>query len=107
MDLIISSLTLQPNLFQLFQPIGGVSATPLSQPRAAGTKISMGVKDKRSTILSNLHFMCVSWKFRQGIIKRVQDLAERYKITRTFSKVTRPPPIISSSRGKIASIFSV
>src|SRR5580658_2375340 len=26
MDLIRSSLTLQPNLFQLFQPIGGVSA---------------------------------------------------------------------------------
>ena len=37
MDLIISSLTLQPNLFQLFQPIGGVSATPLSHARAAGT----------------------------------------------------------------------
>src|SRR5579863_833263 len=27
-DLIRSSLTLQPNLFQLFQPIGGVSASP-------------------------------------------------------------------------------
>src|SRR5438270_10781157 len=35
MDLIMSSLTLQPNLFQLFQPIGGVSATPLSQARVA------------------------------------------------------------------------
>src|SRR5258708_7688791 len=35
MDLIMSSLTLQLNLFQLFQPIGGVSATPLSQARVA------------------------------------------------------------------------
>src|SRR5947208_15797797 len=35
MDLIKSSLTLQPNLFQLFHPIGGVSATPLSHARAS------------------------------------------------------------------------
>src|SRR5919197_6455281 len=28
------SLTLQPNLFQLFQPIGGVLASPLSSERA-------------------------------------------------------------------------
>src|SRR6266446_4470551 len=34
-DLIKSSLTLQPNLFQLFHPIGGVSATPLSQACAS------------------------------------------------------------------------
>src|SRR5262250_1812283 len=30
MDLRRSSLTLHPNLFQLFQPMGGVKATPLS-----------------------------------------------------------------------------
>src|SRR5256885_2379748 len=39
MDLIMSSLTLQPNLFQLFQPIGGVSATPLSQARVASGNV--------------------------------------------------------------------
>src|SRR5437868_12707745 len=31
MDLIRSSLTLQPNLFQLFQPIGGVGASLRSE----------------------------------------------------------------------------
>jgi hypothetical protein len=31
--LIKSSLTLQANLFQLFQPIGGVLARPLSRAR--------------------------------------------------------------------------
>ena len=33
-SLINFSLTLQPNLFQLFQPIGGVFASPLSSERA-------------------------------------------------------------------------
>src|SRR5437588_614164 len=33
-SLINFSLTLQPNLFQLFQPIGGVRASPLSSARA-------------------------------------------------------------------------
>src|SRR5580765_1172192 len=31
MDLMSSSLTLQPNLFQEFQPMGGVRARPLSR----------------------------------------------------------------------------
>src|SRR5882762_504562 len=35
MDFKRSSLTLQPNLFQLFQPIGGVRATPLSHAPAS------------------------------------------------------------------------
>src|SRR5258707_11920855 len=35
MDFKRSSLTLQPNLFQLFQPIGGVRATPLSHALAS------------------------------------------------------------------------
>jgi hypothetical protein len=33
-SLINFSLTLQPNLFQLFHPIGGVRASPLSSVRA-------------------------------------------------------------------------
>src|SRR5258708_38515987 len=35
MDFKRSSLTLQPNLFQLFKPIGGVRATPLSHALAS------------------------------------------------------------------------
>jgi hypothetical protein len=35
-----SSLTLQPNLFQLFHPIGGVSAKPLSKALEQGEPIS-------------------------------------------------------------------
>src|SRR2546421_7997830 len=34
-SLINCSLTLQPNLFQLFQPIGGVRASSLSSARAS------------------------------------------------------------------------
>src|SRR5882724_9737298 len=41
MDLIKSSLTLQANLFQLFHPIGGVKATPLSHARASLAPKSM------------------------------------------------------------------
>src|SRR5262252_11032343 len=48
MDLIISSLTLQPNLFQLFQPMGGVSATPLSHARACGTAQTMEKTAKKN-----------------------------------------------------------
>src|SRR5215813_9356563 len=36
MPLINCSLTLQPNLFQLFQPMGGVRASPLSVARLPG-----------------------------------------------------------------------
>src|SRR5579862_6059736 len=38
--LIRSSLTSQANLFQLFQPIGGVRARPLSSARRAGAAAS-------------------------------------------------------------------
>src|SRR5262250_2198594 len=38
MDLMSSSLTLQPNLFQEFQPMGGVSARPLSSAVAGLAK---------------------------------------------------------------------
>src|SRR6266404_3238348 len=41
MDLIKSSLTLQANLFQLFHPIGGVNATPLSHARVSLASKSM------------------------------------------------------------------
>src|SRR5438046_10428808 len=40
MDLMRSSLTLQPNLFQEFQPIGGVWARPLSRAVEGWTKES-------------------------------------------------------------------
>src|SRR5215475_10748702 len=41
MDLIMSSSTLQPNLFQLFQPMGGVRATPLSRAWEVCAEIAM------------------------------------------------------------------
>src|SRR5260221_9994937 len=51
MDLSRSSLTLQPNLFQLFHPMGGVRATPLSQARASSTekrKASAQARERRT-----------------------------------------------------------
>src|SRR5690348_12081930 len=66
MDLIISSLTLQPNLFQLFQPIGGVSATPLSHARAVGIKL-----EAKIIMASNLYLTRTSLCFTPEII---QDL---------------------------------
>src|SRR5215813_3320524 len=38
MDLIRASLTLQPNLFQEFQPMGGVRARPLSSAREVSAR---------------------------------------------------------------------
>src|ERR1700683_5252981 len=46
--LMRSSLTLQPNLFQLFQPIGGVRAKPLS--RASSGEHSAAARDAPNTI---------------------------------------------------------
>ena len=43
------SLMLQPNVFQLFQPIGGVRATPLSSACAAGAPRTARLPDSRST----------------------------------------------------------
>src|SRR5215831_2974002 len=62
MDLIISSLTLQPNLFQLFQPIGGVSATPLSQAFATGEKAKRKIVAKKmeNILAGKLVFMRAS-----------------------------------------------
>src|SRR5262249_2785645 len=37
-DLMRSSLTLQPNLFQEFQPMGGVRARPLSSAREVSAR---------------------------------------------------------------------
>jgi hypothetical protein len=74
MDLIMSSLTLQPNLFQLFQPIGGVSAAPLSH--AAGlaehnAKENVNAKSEEIVVRNILRFMTASGILRGGMI---QDL---------------------------------
>jgi hypothetical protein len=47
---IKSSLTLQPNLFQLFHPIGGVRANPASCPNNAGAAFKK-MKAKRVNVL--------------------------------------------------------
>src|SRR3954451_15966806 len=43
------SLMLQPNVVQLFQPIGGVRATPLSRACAAGLPRTAVAPDRSST----------------------------------------------------------
>src|SRR5215470_10821117 len=66
MDLIISSLTLQANLFQLFQPMGGVRATPLSQAWAAGGNES-AQRAMRSIVLKNFaNFIATSGELRRN-----------------------------------------
>src|ERR1043166_7425152 len=55
-SLISFSLTLQANLFQLFQPIGGVLARPLS---CACTLIQQQAKKKTTVII----IFIISWFF--------------------------------------------
>src|SRR5215470_8944278 len=73
MDLIISSLTLQANLFQLFQPMGGVRATPLSQARAAGTRRK--VRARKINALRNFA-MFIATSGNRGEI--IQEFAKRF-----------------------------
>src|ERR1043165_6063094 len=57
-SLISFSLTLQPNLFQLFQPIGGVLARPLSCPLAL---VQQQAKNKTTAISVSVIFIIGSY----------------------------------------------
>src|SRR5215470_8690631 len=78
MDLIMSSLTLQANLFQLFQPMGGVRATPLSQARALGTR--MNARAKKINTLRNFAIFIATSGSRGEII---QEFVKRFVSRKT------------------------
>src|SRR6478672_7750269 len=65
MPLIMSSLTLQPNLFQLFQPIGGVRASPLSQARASGTLVATSPSSRQQAACFSTLNIGITSRFSQ------------------------------------------
>src|SRR6185369_11313532 len=81
-SLISFSLTLQANLFQLFQPIGGVFARPLS---CACTLVPQQASNKRRAIsvfifshlsLRSSAFLCANHHFSTQRSQRSQRYAE-------------------------------
>src|SRR5438093_1025625 len=71
MLLIMSSLTLQPNLFQEFQPMGGVSARPVEG--------ELGCCAERVATIKRLKTMAITERivFMQGFYQKCPDICIR------------------------------
>src|ERR1019366_3922537 len=103
--LIRSSLTLQENLFQLFQPMGGVRANPLSRARnspAATRKPSAAIpkaaRTMRTFVSMSLDYHIAARSWRSG---RPMHYIVVHKDGRVHGRrAPNPPPAMSGKREK-------
>src|ERR1041385_2346712 len=108
-SLMSFSLTLQPNLFQLFQPIGGVFARPLS---CAQTLLAQEV-NRRTTSIREF-FIDAYPENPVNRVNPVTGFAGFYMIDRTFlslisaEDITGPrhrPPVFCTTSTRILKIL--
>src|SRR2546421_9689775 len=92
-SLINFSLTLQPNLFQLFQPIGGVRASPLSSARASDALTHATTNERHR-----------SQRKRRGVRFKTEGLATEARRHRGLRMTERSNNLFSSSLCLCASV---